>query len=180
LYKDASCEHGLDHILRVVRNARIIGEKEGTDMQVLLPAAMLHDIALKRGSLAEANSRHALLGGQIAENILKLCGFSKGETGKICSAIRQHSVDSPTSERRTKEGDCLFDADKLDAITACGAARYLQEQALEKNRNPVEAAERFLKWLNEMEFRTRAGKNLGKDRSKAIEFCKDIARSGEI
>jgi uncharacterized protein len=180
LYKDASCEHGLDHILRVARNARIIGEKEGADMQVLLPAAMLHDIALKRGSLAETNPRHAVLGAEMAKPILKDCGFPGQQIRKICSTILQHSTDNPTNEPKTREGNCLFDADKLDAITACGVARYLQEQALEKNRNPVETAVMFSEWLRRLEFRTKTGRELGKDRSKATEFCREIARSGGI
>lgn len=180
LYKDASCEHGLDHILRVVRNARIIGSEEGADMRVLLPAAMLHDIALKRGFLKERNEKHAIMGAEMAKPILKGCGFPEEHIQKICSAIRQHSTDNPTNEHKTREGNCLFDADKLDAVTPCGVARYMQEQAFQHGTNAAKAAEDFISWLRKIEFRTKTGRELGKDRSKALEFCREIARSGKI
>jgi len=176
-YKDNSCDHDLGHIKRVVRNAMIIGKKEGADLSILIPAAMLHDIALKKGTLAETNDKHAVLGAKKAREILEKIGFENAE--KICSTIMQHSIDSPTKEPRTIEGDCLFDADKLDAIKPIGVARYLQESALEKNRGPAESAERYLKWLKTFRFRTRAGRELGKDRNLAMKFCEEILKGGK-
>ena len=180
LYKDASCDHDLGHILRVVRNARIVGKKEGADLSILIPAAMLHDIALKKGFMRENNEKHAVLGAAMAKPILKGCGFPEEQIRKICSAILQHSTDNPTNEPETREGDCLFDADKLDAIIPCGVARYMQEQAFEHDTNAVKAAEDFIIWLKKLEFRTKTGKDLGRDRKKAIEFCGEIIRSGRI
>lgn len=178
LYKDNSCDHDINHIRRVVRNAKIIGEKEGADLSILLPAAMLHDIALKKGTLKETRDRHAILGAEIAKKILEECGFKKVD--KICSTIKQHSSSNLINKSRTTEGDCLFDADKLDAINPMGVARYLQKSALEKNREPLESAEEFIGKLKSFEFRTKTGKELGKDRSKAINFCKEIIGSGKI
>jgi uncharacterized protein len=178
LYKNNSCDHDMGHIRRVVRNAKIVGGKEGADLSVLIPAAMLHDIALKRGSLSETNDRHAVLGAGIAEKILKELGFEKIK--EICSTIMQHSIDSPTSEPRTKEGDCLFDADKLDAIKPVGTARYLQEKALVDNMGPVESAEKCMKWLRTFEFRTETGREMGKDRAEVIRFCEEIIKSGKV
>lgn len=175
-YKNNSCDHDLGHIKRVVRNAKIIGKKEGANLSVLLPAAMLHDIALKKGTLTETNDKHAVLGAEEAWEILKTLGFE--QIKEICSAIMQHSIDSPTNEPRTIEGDCLFDADKLDAIRPIGVARYLQESALDENRGPVESAEKFIKWLKTFEFRTKTGRELGRDRSLAMRFCKEIIKGG--
>ena len=178
LYKDSSCDHDIGHIRRVVRNARTIGEKEGADLSVLLPAAMLHDIALKKGTLVETNDRHAVLGAEIARGILEGLGFEKVK--EICSTIMQHSIDNPTDEPRTLEGDCLFDADKLDAISIIGLSRYLQEQALTKNTEPVKVTERFLKLITNFEFRTETGKEMGKDRSGLVDFCEKLIESGRV
>ena len=178
LYRDNSCDHDINHIRRVVRNAKIIGEKEGANLSILIPAAMLHDIALKKGTLKETNDKHAVLGAEIAKGILEECGFENVD--KICSTIIQHSLDNPTNEPRTLEGDCLFDADKLDAINPVGVARYLQESALEKNKDPLKSAEKFIEWLKNFEFRTKTGKELGKNRSEAIRFCEEIIKSGKI
>ncbi len=180
LYKDNSCDHNINHILRVVKNARIIGEKEGADLSVLIPAAMLHDIALKKGTLTETASKHALLGAELAEKILEACGFEAEEIKKICSVIKQHSIHSPTKEPRTIEGDCLFDADKLDAINTCGFTRYIQEQALEKNRDPIDAVKELISFLESFELKTEAGKGLDKERDKVIEFCRLAIKSGQV
>jgi HD superfamily phosphodiesterase len=178
LYKDSSCDHDLGHIQRVVRNARIIGEREGADLDVLIPAAMLHDIALKKGTLAETNDKHAALGSDIAEGILRELGFEKVD--QICSAIRQHSLDNPTDEPRSREGDCLFDADKVEAITPVGFARYLQERALVKNMGPMETASKCSHFLKNFRFRTKTGQELGKDRSDVLEFCEKIIQSSRV
>lgn len=180
LYKEASCDHNLGHVLRIVRNAKIVGRKEGADLSVLIPAAMLHDIALKKGFIREKNEKHAVLGAAMAKPILKACGFPEEQIRKICSAILQHSTDNPTNEPETREGNCLFDSDKLDAINPCGVARYMQEQALEHNTNAVKAAEDFIPWLRTVKFRTKTGRKMGKDRARAIEFCQEIIRSGRI
>ena len=177
-YKDNSCDHDLGHIQRVVRNARIVGEREGADLSVLLPAAMLHDIALKRGTLAETNDKHAVLGAEQAREILEDIGFKNVD--RICSTIMQHSIDSPTKEPRTLEGECLFDADKLDAITATGLARMLQESALAWNMGPTEAAERFIRIIEGFEFRTKTGREMGRDRKDVLDFCRKVIESGRV
>ena len=46
-------------------------------MSVLLPAAMLHDIALEKGTLQETNDKHAVLGAEKARSILEEMGFEK-------------------------------------------------------------------------------------------------------
>lgn len=180
LYKDNSCDHNINHILRVVKNAEIIGKEEKADLSILIPAAMLHDIALKKGTMSETSSKHALLGAELAEEILRDCGFKGEEIKKICSTIKQHSIHSPTNEPRTIEGDCLFDADKLDAVTPCGFARCMQVQALIENRDPIEITKGFLSFLETFNFQTKTGNKLGKNRDKVIDFCKLVIESGQV
>ena len=180
LYENSSCDHGLDHALRVTRNATIIGKKEHAELTVLLPAAMLHDIALKQGTLPETNSKHAILCATMANDILKKLSFPKNQIKRLCSTIKQHSLDNPTDEPRTLEGNCLFDADKLDAINANGLARYLQERALFKNTLPSEAAKNYMTLMKTFQFKTSTGRNLEEDREPLIDFCQAIIQSAKI
>ena len=180
LYKDNSCDHNINHILRVVKNAKIIGKNEGANLSVLVPAAMLHDIALKKGTLPETAGKHAVLGAEIAERILRDCGFEEEEIEKICSTIKQHSIYNSTDEPRTIEGDCLFDADKLDAVNPCGFTRYIQERALEKNIDSIEATKALISFLESFEFKTRTGKDLDQEREEVINFCKLVIKSGQV
>ncbi len=49
--------HDFNHIMRVYKNAEIIGRSEGTDMEVLLPAVLLHDIVVyPKGSTKSSRS----------------------------------------------------------------------------------------------------------------------------
>jgi uncharacterized protein len=180
LYQNNSCDHDLTHILRVTKNAEYIGQKEKANLAILLPAAMLHDIALKQNTLPQINDKHAILGAQKAQEILQKLTSDTNLINQIASTIRQHSLDNPTNEPRTLEGDCLFDADKLDAITPCGLARYFQEQALEKNLNVLTVAKKSEQFLTKIEFRTKTGKILGKDRSQVINFAKAVILSSQI
>lgn len=178
LYSRNSCDHDLAHIRRVVKRAQIIGQRERARLSILLPAAMLHDISLEKGTVHVTNKHHATLGAKKAKAILEDCGFAN--VPQICRVIRQHSIDSPTNEPRTLEGDCLFDADKLDAVTPLGVARVLQESALDENRGPVETAKRLLKWLKAFRFKTRTGRTMGRDRQEAMSFCEAIIRCARI
>ena len=62
MYRGADPAHDFSHILRVFKNAQIIGLREGADMQVLLWAALLHDAGsvskLSQGSEESGVSTH--------------------------------------------------------------------------------------------------------------------------
>jgi four helix bundle protein len=64
--------HKLDHIYRVYDLCILIGEcEEHVDMDVLLPAALLHDIARSEESKDITGTiDHALLGGEMAAELL--------------------------------------------------------------------------------------------------------------
>jgi len=49
LYARSDPAHDFSHILRVCKNAGIIGKEEGADMRVLLLAALLHDLGSSKG-----------------------------------------------------------------------------------------------------------------------------------
>jgi len=178
LYKDASCEHDLTHVLRVAYFAKLIGQKEGADLDILIPAAWLHDIAQRKFTHATTRKTHAVLGANEARKILNEMNF--GKVDEICSAIMQHSHSSPTNEKETLEGICLFDADKLDSLSIVAVARHLQLMAIEKNLNIVDACKTYLEAEKEIKLKTITAKGLDVNRSEAIELCERIIRQGTV
>ncbi len=113
--------HDFHHIMRVYKNAEIIGRSEGADMEVLLPAVLLHDIVVYPKGSAKS-SRSSDESADLAKKILDNYGCPRKKINQICYCIRAHSYSKkvvPTS----LEGRILQDADRLDALGAIGIAR---------------------------------------------------------
>lgn len=131
--------HDWDHTLRVYNLAIHIGRLEGANLDILGPAALLHDI----GRPSEMKLRneekdvcHAEIGTLIAEGILQGYGFGQEDIEKVKHCILTHRFsgssgcaykkakeENKTKIPQTKEAKILFDADKLDNIGAIGIAR---------------------------------------------------------
>lgn len=117
---DAEAGHDWWHIYRVWKNAEYIASQEGGDHQVVVLAALLHDIADSKfhggdETIGPATARRFLEGLQVPPEIvyhvvkiIENISFKGGKT------IRSFS--SP-------ELDIVQDADRLDAIGAIGIAR---------------------------------------------------------
>ena len=112
--------HGFDHTLRVTRLCEIIGEYEKADMNILIPAALLHDIA--RPQEKTTGILHEEEGARIAGEYLKSKQYSEELIPPVMHAIRTHRFRSEMIPN-TLEAKILSDADKLDAIGAIGIAR---------------------------------------------------------
>ena len=107
--------HDEGHVERVVKLARFIAEREGANLDVVLTAAKLHDIA-------RDCDNHAVESAKRAREILKKRGESKEFIEAVAHAIESHSFSSGI-EPKTLEAKVLSDADKLDAMGAIGVAR---------------------------------------------------------
>lgn len=114
--------HGPDHTERVFQNAMAIGRKMGARLDILAPAALLHDIGRSKESLSKGEVCHADLGADMAEPILRVLGYSEEDQTAICHCIRAHRFRGG-SEPESLEARILFDADKLDSIGAIGIGR---------------------------------------------------------
>lgn len=123
--KELSCSaHNLDHVMRVYSLCLILAEhEENVDLHVLIPAALLHDIArVKESNDNTGETDHAILGSKIAEEILRDLEYGEETIEKIKHCIETHRFRSG-NEPKTIEAKILFDADKLDVIGAIGIAR---------------------------------------------------------
>lgn len=113
--------HDLEHIMRVYRNAEFIGKREGADMEILLAAALLHDIVVyPKGSAKTTKSADD--SADLAEKILHGYGWPKEKIERTSYCIRTHSY-SKNLFPTTLEGKILQDADRLDALGSIGIAR---------------------------------------------------------
>jgi uncharacterized protein len=121
LASGASC-HDLDHTLRVISNAKKLLENSEADKEIVLLAALLHDIARPEEEKSKGKVCHARLGAEIAPAMLKEAGFSENIAVHVANAIRSHRFRG-RNEPETIEADIVFDADKLDSLGAAGIGR---------------------------------------------------------
>jgi uncharacterized protein len=113
--------HDFHHIMRVYKNAKLIGRREGSNMEILLPAVLLHDIVVyPKGSAKSSKSSDE--SADLAENILQSYSYPQDQINQICYCIRAHSY-SKRLIPASLEGRILQDADRLDALGAIGIAR---------------------------------------------------------
>jgi uncharacterized protein len=113
--------HDLDHIERVVLNAKAIGEAEGADRRIVVPAAWLHDCVS-----VPKNSPHrweaSALAAAEAVRLLRSWGADDLPLDEIKHAIHAHSF-SAGVPAESLEARVIQDADRLDALGAIGLAR---------------------------------------------------------
>jgi len=113
--------HDLGHIKRVVASCKAIAAIEGGDLDVLVPAAWLHDIVnLPKDS--PQRTQASTMAADAACNKLRTYGLPDSILAGIHHAIRAHSF-SANIQATTLEARILQDADRLDAMGAIGIAR---------------------------------------------------------
>jgi uncharacterized protein len=113
--------HDCLHIRRVYKNAKTIGQRENANMEILLPAVLLHDIVVyPKGTTGSSRSSDG--SADWAENVLQSYGYSQYKINRIFYCIRAHSH-SKRLVPASLEGRILQDADRLDALDAIGIAR---------------------------------------------------------
>lgn len=123
--KELSCSaHNIDHVMRVFNLTRIIAKTESeVDMNILEPAALLHDIARTiESNDTSGKTDHAILGSEMAASILKELNYTSSEIERIQHCISSHRYRT-NNIPQTIEAKILFDADKLDVIGSVGIAR---------------------------------------------------------
>ncbi len=119
----ADAGHDLAHVERVVRAARIIGQAEGADPAVVLPAAWLHDcIAVAKDS--PLRNQASKLAADQACVWLEEISYPPELLEKIHHAILAHSF-SAGIPPQSIEAKVVQDADRLEAVGALGLARCL-------------------------------------------------------
>lgn len=121
-YRPDDPVHGFDHVLRVLALAEQIGRKEGADWEILQAAVLLHDASRDPGRDASEEG-HQEASAQFAREVLTRDLWPEQRIEQVLHCIRAHRYRTSDTPPQSREAKVLFDADKLDAIGAVGAAR---------------------------------------------------------
>lgn len=194
MYQEADPAHDFSHILRVCKNARIIGREEDADMQVLLLASLLHDAGSEKEHRPGSDEPEGQ-GKKAAEAFLEAIGLDEGARDRVLYAVDVHRY-SRGIFPVTLEARILQDADRLDALGAIGIARvflmggtlnrelYHPDDPFCRSREPDDRKwnlDHFYKKLLKLEsgMHTRGGKRLAAARTAVLRrYLSDL--EGEI
>lgn len=124
--------HDLAHFKRVVNTAKKLCHEERAKLEVVLPAAWLHDFV----NVPKNDPRRSMasrLSAQAATEFLETQRYPAQWLEMIGHAIEAHSF-SAQIEPRTLEAKIVQDADRLDGLGAIGIARCFSVAGLLKRR----------------------------------------------
>ena len=116
--------HDINHVRRVVKTAKKLCEREGAKLEVVLPAAYLHDcFTFPKNHPARVTS--SSIAAEKAIEFLLSINYPSQYLDEIKHAIVAHSF-SVGVKPTTIEAQKVQDADRLDALGAIGVTRCLQ------------------------------------------------------
>ncbi len=177
--------HGWDHVQRVRGLAVALAREEGAKLEVVEPAALLHDIGRQAEEESGGKECHARLGAEEAGALLERMGAPDELREAIVHCVAAHRFRGE-ARPETLEARVLFDADKLDSIGAVGLGRaflYAGEVGARLHnpesdpeacpaRGPQDSALREflvkLRWVKDRMF-TPSGRRLARDRHAFME-----------
>lgn len=113
--------HDIEHIKRVVSTAKQLAKVENADLNIVIPAAWLHDIV----AVAKDDPRRSQaskLAAKKAVELLTSIHYPHKYLKGVFHAIEAHSF-SANITPTTLEARVVQDADRLDALGAIGLAR---------------------------------------------------------
>lgn len=116
--------HDLNHVSRVVKTAKSLCKSEGAKIEVVLPAAYLHDCFLFPKNHSE-RAKSSQFAADKALAFLDSIEYPIEYFHAISHAIVAHSF-SANVPPNTLEAKIVQDADRLDALGAIGIARSIQ------------------------------------------------------
>ena len=192
--QSADSGHGIDHVRRVVENAKRIGLAERATVGVFLPAAWLHDCVIVPKNSPQRRMASALAA-KSAEQFLFEIGYPKIWIQPVSHCILAHSF-SANVRCETIEAQVVQDSDRLEAVGAIGLARclmtggamgqrlYHPTQPFPIDRLPVDTEQSvdhfFAKLLGlQRTMQTESGREEARRRSEfLVDFLKQLA--GEI
>lgn len=111
--------HNWAHTHRDIINTIVIGEAEGADMRIALPATTMHDIGFLYGSPSKV---HGEVGAEKLEDYVSQtkAHYSNKELQKIASCIKTHKGSMRGKHPESLEAKVVADADLLDKFGPFG------------------------------------------------------------
>lgn len=117
--------HNWAHAYRDTLNAIVIGEAEGADMSIVLPAITMHDIGFLYGA---DGSTHGAVGAEKLADFLKEGGISYPQEiiDKITSCIRTHKGSMHNEKPEGLEAKVVADADLVEKFGPIGVYQNIR------------------------------------------------------
>lgn len=128
-FQDGDAAHDIYHTLRVLKNAEFIASKENRDLDIIIPAALFHDIICypKNNEKSKYSSDESA---DFATSVLeKLTDYPKDKISKVHTSISQCSF-SKGIIPELFEARILQDADRLEATGAISIMRTFASAGL--------------------------------------------------
>ncbi len=141
--KEPPYDYRIDHTRRVVRLAKSICRAMKADLEVIVPAAWLHDIS-KPGNHGVPN--HGEKSAEMASEILKEMGYDDDYISRVKDLIRKHVGLTLENELEPLEAQILWESDKLDKL---GIVGYVHGIIIFPRLQPGKTMDDLSKWLRE-------------------------------
>lgn len=111
------CRHDVCHLMDVARIAMIMNDEEslGVSKEIIYATALLHDCG--RHIQYDCGVPHEIAGAELAEPILRDCGFEEEEILHILQAIRLHR--NETEALKEPLAGLIYRADKKSRLCMC-------------------------------------------------------------
>lgn len=122
--------HDILHFKRVVGLAKKLAQEEKAQLEIVIPAAWLHDFVIVPKN-SPLRSQASKLSAEKAVTFLKEINYPSEFHEAIAHAIEGHSF-SANIETKTIEAKIVQDADRLDGLGAIGVARCFATAGLLK------------------------------------------------
>lgn len=189
--QSADAGHGIDHVRRVVANAKRIGQAEQANVNIYLPAAWLHDCVFVPKNSPQRRMASALAA-QSAERFLVEIGYPANWISPISHCILSHSF-SANVACESIDAQVVQDSDRLEAVGAIGLARclmtggamrqrlYHPSEPFPVNRLPADEEQSvdhfFVKLLGlQKTMQTHSGREeAGRRRAFLLDFLRQLA-----
>ncbi len=125
--------HDFNHLYRVLILAEKIGNVEDADLDVVIPAALFHDIIVYKGTSKQVHEIEESV--SVATDVLgSMKGYPKNKIAEVAYAISMCSF-SRNTKPETIEAKIVHDADLLEATGAIAIMRTFSSSVIMHNES---------------------------------------------
>lgn len=170
--------HNWAHAYRDTLNAVVIGEAEGADMSIVLPAITMHDIGFLYGATGQT---HGAIGADKLTEYLQGCNtanYDEKVIKKIADCIRTHKGSMHDEQPESLEAKVVADADLIEKFGPFGV--YQTIRTFGEFNYPIEKIlDRQDVFLN-LTLETVTGKKIAEPgRAFVAQFFKELTEAQE-
>ena len=176
--KSGLTAHNWEHSYRDALNAIVIGEAEGADMNIVLPAALMHDIGFLYGGTGKT---HGAVGADKLPEFLAQYDIKYPEKDllHIAACIRTHKGSMQNESPETLEAKVVCDADFLEKFGIFGVYSGIRTHT--EFNNDIECIiDRKTKGMEKLYLETKTGKEIAEQgRQFVVDFFQALDKANE-